>query len=77
MKDDTLNRLHVKRGSELPQSKLTEADVALIQALVQERRKALELAKSLSNARIAEKFGVHPRTIDRISAGESWGHVCQ
>ena len=73
--DDPLNRLKVKRGSELPWAKLTEQDIQLIRELVEERERLKAQARALTNARIAEKFGVHVRTVDRVTAGETWGHV--
>jgi hypothetical protein len=75
MIDNPLNRLKVKRGSELPHAKLTESDVLLIRSLVEHREHLKDQARMLTNQRIAEKFGVHQRTIDRITAGESWNHV--
>ena len=75
MTDNPLNRTKVKRGSGLPHSKLTEEDVILIRELINQRNELLAQSRSLSNAIIAEKFGVHCRTIDRISSGENWIHV--
>lgn len=75
MIDSPLNRLKVARGSQLPQAKLDEAAVALIRQLIAERDELKRQASELTNAKLAEKFGVHVRSIDRISAGESWGHV--
>lgn len=75
MKDDPLNRLRVKRGSELPHAKLDETDVREIWRLVNEREHLLRAASRRTNARIAEMYGVSKRTIDRITAGETWGHV--
>lgn len=75
MIDDPMNKLKVKRGSELPSAKLTEHDVILIRQLIEERRKLARKIKELSNKKIAEKFGVHLRTIDRVSNGETWRHV--
>ena len=75
MKDDCMNRLKVKRGSELPWAKLDESDIPMIRQLIAERDRLKREAAQLTNARIAEKFGVHVRTIDRVSAGENWGHV--
>ena len=75
MKDDVLNRVKVKRGSDLPWSKLTEGDVAMIRELVAERNYHKRQAAELTNSKIAEKFGVHVRTIDRVTTGENWGHV--
>ena len=75
MIDDPLNRTKVKRGEELPHSKLTDDDVRSIREMMTERSELYRRAASLSNRAIAAKFDVHVRTIDRISNGETWGHV--
>lgn len=75
MIDDPLNRTKVRRGSDLPQAKLSEDDVRIIRQLIEQRDTYYAMARSLSNRKIAEKFDVHLRTIDRLSAGETWGHV--
>lgn len=75
MIDSTDNRYKVKRGSDLPQSKLTEDDVRLILAVVDDREKLKRQLAGLTNAKLAEKFGVHRRTIDRITACGGWSHV--
>jgi hypothetical protein len=75
MIDDPLNRTKVLRGSALPHAKLHEDDVRLILQIVQEREEMKQQLKWMTNASIARKFGVHVRTIDRITAGENWGHV--
>lgn len=75
MIDSTENRHKVKRGSQLPHAKLTEEDVRLIHELVAERDEMKRQLAGLTNAAIAEKFGVHRRTIDRVTALEGWGHV--
>ena len=75
MVDDPLNRNKVKRGMDLPQSRLTDDDVRNIRSLIEHRADLLNQAKQLTNKKIAEKYGVHFRTIDRISTGETWGHV--
>ena len=75
MIDDPLNRNKVKRGMDLPQSRLTDDDVRNIRSLIEHRADLLNQAKQLTNKKIAEKYGVHYRTIDRISTGETWGHV--
>lgn len=75
MKDDVLNRTKVRRGSELPFAKLDECDVKMIFELVAERNYHKRQASALTNAKIAEKFGVHVRTVDRVISGEHWGHV--
>ena len=75
MKDDPLNRLKVKRGSQLPWAKLDESKVAEINALVAKRDELKRELKQLTNAKIAERYGVHQRTVDRVVTGENWGHV--
>ena len=49
-------------------AKLTETDLSLIHELIAHREAVKEDLKSLSNKSLAEKFDVHYRTIDRISA---------
>lgn len=65
----------IKRGSELPQSKLTEADVELIRQCVLERERLREEANKLSNEALAKKFEVHTRTIDRVTQYRGWIHT--
>ena len=75
MIDDVMNKLKVKRGEQLKHSKLTNDDVKMIRQLVEHREDLKRQASALSAAKLAEKFGVHYRTIDRVTAGENWGHV--
>ena len=75
MIDNPMNRIKVKRGMDLPQSKLTDDDVLMIRELVNIRDDLKLQASQLTNKCIAEKFGVHHRTIDRITAGGAWSHV--
>lgn len=75
MIDSTDNRYKVLRGSQLPQSKLTEDDVRLILAVVDERERIKQQLRQMTNAKLAEKFGVHVRTIDRVTACGGWAHV--
>ena len=75
MIDDPLNRTKVARGSQLPQSKLHESDVVLIRQIVADRERTKQQLKYVTNAALARKFGVSQNTIDRITCGESWGHV--
>ena len=62
-------------GAQLPQSKLTADDVRMIRALVAERDRMDERRRALTNAAIAEKFGLHVRTIEKVIRGETWGRV--
>lgn len=60
------------RGEAHHNAKLTQADVDIIEYLINERETLLAKAKTLTNAAIAAKFEVHQRTIDRISSGRGW-----
>lgn len=75
MIDNPLNRLAVKRGSQLPHAKLDEATVAEVLATIEERDRLRARLKGMTNKAIAKRLGVHYRTIDRISSFESWTHV--
>ena len=75
MIDDPLNRNKVKRGSELPWAKLTEDDVRLIREIVAEREEMKKQLKWMTNAALAEKFGVSLNAMERAVTGESWAHV--
>jgi len=63
------------RGESLPQSKLTEDDIRLIRDLDLERIKLLKEAALLTRAKVALKFDVHVRTIEKIISGETWSHI--
>lgn len=75
MTDDPLNRLRVKRGSQLPHAKLDEAKVREIFAIVAERDELKVRLRGMTNEAIAARYGVHQRTVDRVTALENWGHV--
>ncbi len=75
MKDNPLNRINAVRGSQHYNAKLTESDIELIRALIEHREELKKSASELTNAKIAEKFGVHQRTIERVTQGFGWVHV--
>ena len=75
MIDDPLNCTKVKRGEQLPHAKLTNDDVRNIRALIDHREELKRQASLLSNKRLAEKYDVHQRTIEKLSSGFSWSHV--
>ena len=65
-----------KRGEDLPQSKLTEDDVRLIrQAHAEALAEIKRLQQHVSARALAEKFGVHVRTIEKVLSYQSWRHV--
>ena len=55
------------------QRKLTVDQVAEIRAAVKLRTELRERANRLQNRELAKRFGVHVRTVEKISAGEVWG----
>lgn len=75
MIDVPMNRWKVRRGSELPWAKLDEHAVRTIRAEIRRREELRLELRGLTNAALATRYGVHERTIDRISAGEGWCHV--
>lgn len=64
-----------KRGEQLPHAKLTDADVRLLRECVVERERLRKQASELSNQKLAEKFDVHIRTIEKVLQRYTWFHV--
>jgi len=65
-----------KRGTELPQAKLSESDVQLIRRLHKHKQEEIKrLNETLSAKALAEKFGVHARTIEKVLTYRGWVHV--
>jgi len=63
-------------GSKLPQSKLTECDVKMIRRIHEEKQAEIKkLNESCSAKALAEKFGVHCRTIEKVLNYSTWRHV--
>ena len=66
----------VKRGEDLPWSKLSDEDVEIIRSAAVQRENMRKYIKdNLSNAALARQFGVHIRTIEKIQTFETWRHV--
>ena len=64
-----------KRGESHYKAILTKDDVRLIRQCAEERARLINEARKLSNKKLAEKFGVHKRTIDKIAGYRGWIHV--
>lgn len=65
-----------QRGQDLPQAKLLDLDVIAIRsAVVQRQNLRNHIAQNLSNEALAQKFGVHVRTIEKVTQRETWGHI--
>jgi glutamate 5-kinase len=76
MRDDPLNRLSAKRGSDLPQSKLDEKEVIKIRRQYAKAQLAIARIQSRWTAKgIARTYGLHHRTIEKILSGATWTHV--
>ncbi len=59
------------RGEQLPQTKLTAADVIEIRRIAAIREAARRaITRDWSNAALAERFGVHHRTIEKVLSRE-------
>lgn len=64
------------RGVELPQSKLTPEQVSAIRSAARQRENLRQyIRENLSNDALAEQYGVHRRTIEKVLSGDSWSHV--
>lgn len=76
MIDNATNRLNVKRGTDLPQAKLTEEDVKLARQLHEYKQAEIKrLNETLSIKALAEKFDVSERAMERALNRANWGHV--
>ena len=66
----------MKRGSCLPQARLSEEDVKRIRAMAERRKKLRRMITArYSNVAIAKRYGVHVRTVEKILSGETWWHL--
>jgi hypothetical protein len=68
--------LQPARGSKIGKAKLRELDVAGIKSAVRQRENLKQhIRDNLSNEALAKAHGVHVRTIEKVLAKETWGHV--
>ena len=65
----------VFRGEELPQTRLTEADVVLIRQAYQEHLRIQAQADELSPSALAKKFEISRNQVYRIVNYSDWKHV--
>jgi hypothetical protein len=71
-----MNAYQGPTGSKLPQSKLDESDVRLIRQIHSEKQAEIKkLNEGCSAKALAEKFGVHCRTIEKVLNYSTWRHV--
>ena len=77
-RDEYMIRQHEfqPRGMQLPHSKLTPLEVESIRSAAKQREALRNhIRERLSNEALARDFGVHRRTIEKVLAHETWGHV--
>ena len=55
--------------------KLTPVAIIEIREAVRLREELRKRASRLSNAALAERYGVHQRNIEKVVAGDTWSHV--
>ena len=76
MIDDPLNRLKVKRGTQLPQAKLNESTVRLARQEYENARQEIQrIHREYSIKGLAKKYGVSPTTMEKALSGATWSHV--
>lgn len=64
------------RGQDLPQAKLLDMDVINIRSAKRQRDKLQQYIKDhLSNQALCDQYGIHPRTLEKILARETWSHL--
>ena len=69
-------RSMARRGVALTHSKLTPAEVQEIRQAKESRLDLMaHISETLSNSALAEKYGVHPRTIEKVLSYETWSHI--
>ncbi len=76
MIDNPLNKLYVKRGEELPQSKLTESNVIEARKLHSEYLETIkDLHDMFSIRALAIRYGVSKNAMEKAIAGITWSHI--
>lgn len=76
MIDCPLNRNKVLRGESLPQSKLDEAKVIKARRDYERARLIIQRIQARYSIQgMANKYGVHVRTMEKALSGETWSHL--
>lgn len=76
MIDDPLNKLKVKRGSQLTQSKLDEAKVIKIRKEYAHGKFLIQSLQSQYSIKgMARRYGVAPSTMEKVLACNTWTHI--
>lgn len=76
MIDNPLNRLSVKRGSDLPQSRLDEEKVRKARRDYERARLLIQKIQARYSVQgLANSYGVHKNTMEKALSGETWSHI--
>jgi hypothetical protein len=74
MRADNVTRF--RRGSELPQAKMTEEDVRRArEEYIKGRQKLAELQRYYSVEGLAERYGISKPAMEKILYRQTWEHV--
>jgi hypothetical protein len=64
------------RGQDLPQAKLDDDKVLSIKSASKQRELMRKYIRdNLSNNALAQQFGVHVKTIEKVLQNNTWNHV--
>ncbi len=64
------------RGQALPQAKLLDVDVIDIRSAKRQRDRLQQYIRdNLRNDALCTQYGIHPRTLEKILARETWSHL--
>jgi hypothetical protein len=69
------DRTTYARGERTRHAKLDAGQVIEIRELVERRERLRAEVKALSNAAIAERYGVSRQAVENIISRNTWGHV--
>lgn len=70
----SIDRSIALMGNKNATRKLDETQVREIKRLIELRKELIAKANQYTYKRLSESFGIHPRTIEKIAAGEIWSH---
>lgn len=76
MIDDPLNRTKVKRGSDLPQSRLCDESVTKARRDYERAHRLIRKIQARYSVKgLARRHGVSHRTMEKALSGETWSHL--
>jgi len=63
------------RGERCHNAKMSADRVREIRAAIERRKQIDEERAKLTNAALADRYGIHVRNLEKIARGETWRHV--